>query len=216
MVRQSAAERNQLITENCPLLVQTLRYVGPPATKNRGTVGGSLAHADPVAELPGTALALGAQLIVENKDGRRTVAPEDFYIAELTTAIEPGEMLREIRLPRMESGTKTSFVESGNRQEGLAITGIACMLRLDDAGTCVALSLAAIGVGPGPTKLVSTERMLTGQQLAENVIDEAARSCNSGHRSTRRYSRERALSQPADRGVGQTRDRSRACRLNRR
>ena len=155
MVRQAAAERNQLIAEHCPLLTQTLRYVGPPATKNRGTVGGSLAHADPVAELPGTILALGAELIVESNAGRRSVTPEDFYIAELTTAIEPGEMLREIRIPKMESGTKTAFVESGNRQEGLAIAGVACLLRLDDAGNCAAISLVAIGVGSGPTKLVS-------------------------------------------------------------
>ena len=178
MVRQAAAERNQLIAEHCPLLTQTLRYVGPPATKNRGTVGGSLAHADPVAELPGTALALGAELIVESKAGLRSVTPEDFYIAELTTAIEPGEMLREIRIPKMESGTKTAFVESGNRQEGLAITGVACLLRLDDAGNCAAISLVAIGVGSGPTKLVSTERMLIGEPLVEKIIEEAAESAS--------------------------------------
>ena len=178
MVRQAAAERNQLIAEHCPLLTQTLRYVGPPATKNRGTVGGSLAHADPVAELPGTALALGAELIVESKAGQRSVTPEDFYIAELTTAIEPGEMLREIRIPKMESGTKTAFVESGNRQEGLAITGVACLLRLDDAGNCAAISLVAIGVGSGPTKLVSTERMLIGEPLVEKIIEEAAESAS--------------------------------------
>ncbi len=178
MVRQAAAERNQLIAEHCPLLTQTLRYVGPPATKNRGTVGGSLAHADPVAELPGTILALGAELIVESNAGRRSVTPEDFYIAELTTAIEPGEMLREIRIPKMESGTKTAFVESGNRQEGLAIAGVACLLRLDDAGNCAAISLVAIGVGSGPTKLVSPERMLMGEPLVEKIIEEAAESAS--------------------------------------
>ena len=174
MVRQSAAERNSLVADHSPLLKQTLRYIGPPAIKNRGTIGGSLAHADPVAELPGAALALGAELIVESKDGRRTVTPEDFYVAELTTAIEPGEMLREVRLPKMDSNAKTSFVESGNRQEGLAIAGVACTLRLNDVGECEAISLAAIGVGPGPTKLVSTEQMLVGERLAQKVIDEAA------------------------------------------
>ena len=174
MVRQSAAERHQLIAEACPLLKQTLRYVGPPATKNRGTIGGSLAHADPVAELPGTALALGAELVIENKDGRRTVTPQDFYIAELTTAIEAGDMLREIRIPKLASDTKTAFVESGNRQEGLAIAGVACTLRLNGGAAYESISLAAIGVGSGPVKLVSAEQLLIGQQVSEGLIEEAA------------------------------------------
>ena len=176
MVRQAAAERNPLIAEQCPLLTQTLRYVGPPATKNRGTLGGSLAHADPVAELPGAALALGAELIIDGKAGRRSVSPGDFYIAELTTAIEPGEMLREIRIPKLDVGTRTSFVESGNRQEGLAIAGVACTLRLDDAGSCAAISLVAIGVGSGPTKLASAEAALTGHKLDPSIVDAAAES----------------------------------------
>lgn len=173
MVRQAAAERNPVIAEASPLLAQTLRYAGPPATKNRGTIGGSLAHADPVAELPGTVLALGAELVIENKAGRRTVVPADFYIADLTTAIEPGEMLREIRIPKIAVGSKTAFVESGNRQEGLAIAGVACVLHLNGA-VCESISLAAIGVGSGPVRLVSAEQALAGRELTEKHVGDSA------------------------------------------
>ena len=108
MVRQAVAERDPLVAAACPLLKQTLRYVGPPATKNRGTVGGSLAHADPLAELPGAALVLGAELVVGSTRGRRALTPEEFYVAELTTALEPGEMLREIRIPRAAAGARAA------------------------------------------------------------------------------------------------------------
>ena len=174
MVRQSAAEADPLVADNCPLLKQTLRFVGPPATMNRGTVGGSLAHADPLAELPGAALALGAELVVESVRGRRALAPETFYIAELTTALEPDELLREIRWPRAAAGARSAFVESGNRAEGPAVAGVACTLRRDEAGSCRAVALAAIGVGPGPVRLGSAERALTGEKPAAAAIAAAA------------------------------------------
>ena len=179
MVRQSKAERSDLVRRICPLLTQTLRHVGVPAVKNRGTIGGSLAHADPVAELPGTALALGADLIIESKDARRTVTPGAFYIAQLTTAIEPGEMLREIRFPKIADGTKTAFVESGNRQEGLAIAGVACAVQLDEAGICRAVSLTAIGVSAVPSKLNTAESILLGHSLEAAVITEAAEAVSA-------------------------------------
>ena len=174
MVRQAVAERDPLVTEHCPLLKQTLRYVGPPATKNRGTVGGSLAHADPLAELPGAALVLGAEYVLESARGRRILTPEEFYIAELTTALEAGEMLREIRFPKFASGTRTAFVESSNRAEGLAIAGVACSLQLDSVGNCSSIGLAAIGVGPGPTRLTSAELALSGEQTVAKTIKAAA------------------------------------------
>ena len=174
MVRQSAAEADPLVAGNCPLLKQTLRFVGPPATKNRGTVGGSLAHADPLAELPGTALALGAEFVVESVRGRRALASETFYIAELTTALEPDELLREIRWPRAAAGACSAFVESGNRAEGPPVAGVACTLRRDEAGSCRAVALVAIGVGPGPVRLGSAERALTGEKPAAAAIAAAA------------------------------------------
>ena len=174
MVRQSAAEADPLVAGNCPLLKQTLRFVGPPSTKNRGTVGGSLAHADPLAELPGAALALGAEFVVESVRGRRALAPETFYIAELTTALEPDELLREIRWPRAAADAQSAFVESGNRAEGPAVAGVACTLRRDEAGSCRTVALAAIGVGPGPVRLGSAERVLTGEKPGAAAIAAAA------------------------------------------
>ena len=112
--------------------------------------------------------------MIESQTGRRSVTPADFYIAELTTAIEPGEMLREIRFPKLAPGTTTAFVESGNRQEGLAIAGIACTLQLDQSGACAAVTLAAIGVGSGPMRLVSAEQALMGHQPDGQALNAAA------------------------------------------
>ena len=174
MTLQAVAERSPVVSDHVPLLAQCLPLVGPPATRNRGTIGGTLAHADPAAELPGVALALDADLIVEGSEGRRTITAEAFFIAELTTSIRPGEMLREVRFARHEGSRASAFIESGNRQEGMALAGVACSLDVDQSGVCRSASLAAIGVGPRPMRLSSVEHALAGQVPTKATIDEIA------------------------------------------
>lgn len=99
MTRQATAEHSALVQENCPLLVKALRYLGPPTIRNRGTIGGTLAHADRVAELSGVALALGAEFVAQGPSGRRVISAENFFVGDLTNALNPDEMLREIRFP---------------------------------------------------------------------------------------------------------------------
>lgn len=175
MVRQSGGERSELVRRLCPLLAQTLHFTGPRAVRNRATIGGSLAHADPVAELPGAALALDATFVIEGANGRRTLKPDAFFVGQLTTAIEPGEFLREIRIPKAAANTVSAFIESGARQEGVAIGGVAAQITL--AGeVCQDIRLAAIGVGSGPVRLTATERTLLGRKLSEALITEAAKA----------------------------------------
>lgn len=174
MVRQSEAEMHEDVRNHCPLLTKTLRYVGVPAVKNRGTVGGSLAHADPVAELPGVAMVLGAEFVVESNVGRRTIKSADFYVTELTTSLEAGEMLREIHFPKTNPKSRSAFVESGNRKEGPAIAGVACSIMLNEKSELEEVNLAAIGVAPVAVRLTSAENVLLGQIPDNEVISEAA------------------------------------------
>jgi carbon-monoxide dehydrogenase medium subunit len=135
MTRQWDLERSQ---EAHPLLREALRYVGHTATRCRGTVGGSLVHADPTAELPVCALALGAELVVAGVDGRRTIRAEDFFVSVFTTALEPGELLVEVRFPL--TGEGWAFEEHTHRHGDFAVVCVAV------AGERVAVG----GVGATP------------------------------------------------------------------
>ena len=125
MTRQRDAERSDLALERCPLLVQALRHVGHVTIRNRGTVGGSLAHADPAAELPAVALALGAQLVARSVRGERTIAADDFFLGFLTTALEPDELLVEVRFPSVGGAGRvgSSFLEIARRHGDFALVG---------------------------------------------------------------------------------------------
>ena len=179
MTRQADAEKSELVRSACPILADVLTYVGHPTNRNRGTVGGTLAHADPAAELPGLALALGAEFVVEGPAGRRVIRAEDFFIDSLTTSMNTGEMLREVRFPKTTSATRSAFVERGVRRADIAIAGVAAHLELANDGSCKTASVVAIGAGPTPTRLVSVERVLRGAPLTEESIRDAAESAGN-------------------------------------
>lgn len=173
MVRQSAGERTPAIRVHAPLLAETLRFTGPRTVRNRATIGGSIAHADPVAELPGAAIALDATIIVESAKGVRTIPAAAFFIAQLTTAVEPGEFVREIRVPKAPTGSSYAFVESGARQEGVAIAGVAAHLTMT-GDRCTGARVVAIGVGPVPARLTAVEAAIIGQSLKAERMAKAA------------------------------------------
>ena len=148
MTLQAAVEHSPLIHECCPLVAKTMRYLGSPTIRNRGTIGGTLAHADRVAELPGVAVALRAQMIAQGPGGRRrTIPAEAFYVADLTTALQPDEMLREIRFPVAAKAHRCAFVEASNRHHDLATVGVAVSIEADTT------RIVAIGIGPTPVLL---------------------------------------------------------------
>ena len=177
LTRQVEVEDSAEVRSACPLLSEAMPLMGGAANRNRGTVCGSMAHADPLAEPPAVAVALEAEMVVGNAGGRRILPAEAFFVSELTNAMVPGEMLEEVRFPTRRDA-RAAFVEVANRQHGFAVVGVAAQLEIDTAGLCRSVRLAAIGVGPTPARLRAAERVLEGQavtDLALKHVVEAAR-----------------------------------------
>ncbi len=170
MTRQMTAERSPEVREACPLLAAALPYLGGTAHRNRGTVGGTLAHADRLAELPAVALALDAELVVRRAGAERAVAASDFFLSDLTTALREGEMLRAVRFPRAGANHRAAFAEVGNRRHGFAVAGVAAAVEVAEDGTCAGARLAAMGVGPAPVRLGEAERVLAGSPFDAGVL----------------------------------------------
>jgi len=164
MTRQRAVERSALVRDRCPLLAEAMPQIGHVQIRNRGTIGGSLAHADPAAELPAIVAALGGRLVVRGPDGERVMAPERFFVGYLTTALEPFELLVGVRLPVRRSRTGHAFVEVSRRHGDFALVGVAAALTLDAAGACADAALALTGVGPTPVVAAAATRVLVGQR----------------------------------------------------
>lgn len=174
MIRQRELELSPVVQAHCPLISKAVPHMGHATIRNRGTAGGSLSHSDPSAELPGVATALDAEMIAEGPNGRRTIPAADFFFAELTTALEPDEILREVRFPKSGERSAAAFAEVGNHFGGLAIVGVAAQVERDTAGRCAKAALAATGAGERPTRLSSAEAILSGESLDDQVIAAAS------------------------------------------
>lgn len=174
MTRQRVAERSALIRERCPLLAEALPLVGHPAIRNRGTVGGSIAHADPAAELPAVAVALDAELVVRGPAGERVVRPDEFFLTYLTTTLEPAELLVEVRFPAWPAGAGWAFEELSRRHGDFAIVGVATVLQVDHARRVTDARLAFIGAAPTPVRARAAEEALRGQPANEESFRAAA------------------------------------------
>lgn len=174
MVRQRTAERSAVIAARAPLITETLPWVAHAQIRNRGTVGGSIAHADPAAELPSVIVALGARLHLRGPGGARTVEAADFYTGLFGTALEPEEMLVEIEIPAAEPGTGFAFDEVSRRHGDFALAGVAARVRVDAEGRCLSARIALLSVGEGPVLAAGAEAALIGQVLTDDAIRAAA------------------------------------------
>lgn len=161
MVRQSAAERSPEVALAAPLLAEALGYVAHTPIRNSGTVGGSLAHADPAAELPAVALALDAELVAAGPGGTRTIPAAEFFHGSFTTALEPGEILTEVRVPRREGVGGHAFVEFARTHGNFALVGVAAVIELDE-DIVTGVSIALSGVASTPVRATAAERTLAG------------------------------------------------------
>lgn len=176
LTRQAALEDDSSLASIQPLIAAAVPFIAHRAIRNRGTVGGTLANADPAAEWGGLALALEAKLVLRSKsNGERVVAAADFFRALMTTAIEPDEMLVEVQLPPWPAGAGCSFQEFSRRHGDFAIAGIACVLAVGDDGIAVDVRLAAFGVEAVPCRLGAAEDVLRGEAFKQPLIKEAAR-----------------------------------------
>ena len=180
MTRQADAERNALVRERAPLLAEALPLIGHAAIRNRGTVGGSLAHADPAAELPVVALALDARMTVRGAAGTREVAAEDFFVSLLTTALEPGEILTDVVLGAWRPGWGWSFLEFSRRHGDFAVVSVAVVLAIEGGRLTQPLRIVLGGVGDRPARAREAERLLVGQPPTPEAFEAAARAAVAG------------------------------------
>lgn len=174
MTRQRTLETSQVVRRTVPLLAEALRHVGHVTIRNRGTLGGSLAHADPAAELPTAILALDGELLVDSPSGQRTIQALEFFRGPFTTALGADEVLAAVRLPRLEAGTGVAVEELARRRGDFAIVVVAAAVRLDSGGRCEAARIAVGGAQSVPLRAVEAESILVGEEPTESTMDAAA------------------------------------------
>ncbi len=175
MARQRVVETSALARERCPLMTEALAQVGHVQIRNRGTVGGSLAHADPASELPAVVAALDGELVLQSARGRRTLSAERFFRGYLTTAAAPDELLAEVRVPVTPPRTGSAFVELSRRHGDFAIVGVAATVTVSAAGVCTACSIALTGVGGTPVSAREAARALVGVAPSPDACAEVGR-----------------------------------------
>lgn len=179
MTRHRQVERSALIKERAPLIYETMPFIAHPQIRNRGTFGGSLAHADPAAELPAVTTVLDARFVIQSKRGKREVPAQEFFVDLFTTSLEPEELLVEVILPPQPARTGYAFREVSRRHGDYALVGAAASVTLDRAGQCESARLVYFSVGPGPVEAVQASALLTGQALTPAAIEAAAETAAS-------------------------------------
>ncbi|MGH6673707.1 MAG: FAD binding domain-containing protein [Xanthobacteraceae bacterium] len=173
--RQRDLEFSDDVASCCPLMAEALAHVGHRQTRNRGTIGGSLCHLDPSAELPTVAMATDATLHIAGKRGVRAVAMASFPQGYMATCLEPSELLTGITLPTWPKGHGYSFVEFARRRGDFAIVAVGALLALDDNGSVSRASITLAGIGSAPIRLPRAESILLGQTPSDSLFKEAAK-----------------------------------------
>ena len=174
MTRQRAAENSPVVAQHLPVMKEALGWVGHLPTRSRGTVGGSIAHADPSAELPMALLALDGAVFATGPSGGRLIAADDLFDSLFTTTLAPAEILSEVRIPAMRSGAGFAVEEYARRKGDFAIVGIATVLE-GDSKRCTRARLVAAGVGGRPVRLRDAEQMLEKGGLGAENVEAASR-----------------------------------------
>jgi carbon-monoxide dehydrogenase medium subunit len=179
LVRHADLVASPVVRARAPLLAQAARHVGHLAIRNRGTLGGSLVHADPAAELPAVAVALEANLVVTGPRGGRAVAAGEFFRGFLATALEPDEILTEVRIPPQDAGW--GFAEVARRPGDFALAGVAAVVEAPGARRATAARIVGFGIDAAPARLEAAEACLVGSDLSGEAVARAgvaaAREC---------------------------------------
>ncbi len=174
MTRHRQLERDPRVAARAPLLAEAMPHVAHPQIRNRGTLGGSLAHADPSAELPALALALRMRFRLVRAGGERWIDARDFFTGLLSTALETDELLAEVEVPALPAGAGWSFLEVARRHGDYAQVGVAAVVEVDADGVCQGARWVYLSVGDGPIEAVEAPRRLLGERLTLPLIEEAA------------------------------------------
>jgi len=174
MTRQRQLELDELVAESAPLLHEAMPHIAHPQIRNRGTLGGSLVHADPASELPVVALARGATMRVRGPDGEREVPAESFFLGMFTTDLQPEEILVEVALPPMPANAGWSFKEVSRRRGDYAMMGVGTLVTLDEKGVCQQASLVYLNAGDGPVAAPQAAEALQGEKQTPEAVEAAA------------------------------------------
>jgi len=172
MTRQRALEESGEVRRHAPLLAMAMPHIAHPAIRNRGTIGGSIAFADPAAELPACAVALGAQIEMRGRSGRRMVAAADFFRGLYETDLRVDELVSAVVFPVLQPGYRSAFAELARRHGDYALVGLAAHARLDD-GALGNVRLVFFGVGMKPVPAVAAAAMLEGRRADETALADA-------------------------------------------
>jgi carbon-monoxide dehydrogenase medium subunit len=173
LATHSDLETSEVLRRRCPLLAETAAEIGDLQVRNRGTLGGSLAHADPAADYPAAVLALEAELVASSSAGTRTIAAGDFFVDMMTTRLRPGEILTEVRLPALPQGSGWAYRKLHQPASGFALVGVAVRVRLE-RGRLAEVAIGVTGLGPRPFRATAAEQVLVGRGPAAKLLAEAA------------------------------------------
>jgi carbon-monoxide dehydrogenase medium subunit len=173
-------ESSKLIQSKCPVVSETAAVIGDPAVRNVGTIGGSLAHADPAADMPATAIAHDAEFVCEGAKGRRTVKVDDWFVGLMQTALREDELLVEVRFPLWGAGTGGAYLKFPHPASRFAVVGAAAVVTLDKQGVCTKAGVGITGAGTKAVRARGVEAGLTGKKLDQATIEAAAQKAAEG------------------------------------
>ena len=172
-------ENSGIIGRDCPLLAQAAATIGDVQVRNQGTIGGSLAHSDPTADLPAAILALDAEMKAAGPWGERWIKAEEFFVGFLTSSLELDEILTEIKVPVWHE-SKTAYMKAAQRSSGFAVVGVAIRLELEQNGICKDIAIGMTGVGDKPYRAREVETFLKGTKLDAALLERAASKVTAG------------------------------------
>src|SRR5882762_2256547 len=172
-------ESSSLLKRICPLLPECASHIGDVQVRNKGTIGGSIAHSDPAGDWPAAIIALNAEMVTVGKNGERTIKADDFFVDFLTTALEPGEILRQIRIPKPAGRFGHSYQKVRHPASGFAVVGVAVALKLNTDNSCETVGAGITGVAAKAYRAAKVETALINKQIEETVAaDAAAHACD--------------------------------------
>jgi len=177
-VRQRQVERSVLVQDKHPLLAEVIKHIGHMQIRNRGTVVGSIAHADPAAELPALLTCLNGEVLVQSIHGERVIKAEEFFTGYLSTALEPGEMLTEVRFPLIASKAGWAFLEFARRSGDYAMVGASAVVTPTADDHCLSAHIAYLGIAGAPIRGLDVESTIVGTTLDETALDAAAEAAS--------------------------------------
>jgi aerobic carbon-monoxide dehydrogenase medium subunit len=173
-------ESSKVLQAKCPVVSDTAKIIGDPAVRNKGTIGGSLAHADPAADMPATVIALGAEFVCQGSKGKRTVKVDDWFQGLMATALGEDELLVEIRVPALAAGTGSAYMKFAHPASRFAIVGAAAVITVDKQGTCTKAGVGITGAGTKAVRAKGVEAGLVGKRLDAATIEAAAQKAADG------------------------------------